>query len=157
MDMRARFGIGLGAGVLLGLLIIGSTTFYPPGQTAGPIAPMAPYQLATQATTTLSSVSSASTATTTAASAVAAKAAANSSVASMTAPQEAYNTIGGSAGYGNGSRERAVLASQVGNIVRQPLLISLAAFLPVVAAVLFGGVLYRVSKTRQDEETPPVP
>jgi hypothetical protein len=139
-------------------LIVGSTAIYPSPQTAGPLAPMTPYQVAIQATSTLSTISSASTETATAANAsLTPRAAANSSVAGISSPQGAYGAVGGSAAYGNGSQARSVLASHVSSIARQPLLISLAAFLPVVAAVLFGGVLYRVSKARQDEEAPPVP
>jgi len=142
---------------LLGLLIVGSTSFYPTGQTAQQYSQMAPYELAVRASSTLPSVSSASTATTIAAGAAAPpRAIANVSVAGVTSPQGTFDTLAGSAAYGNGSQEHAVLASQVGSMARQPLVISLAAFLPVVAAVLFGVVLYRVSKTRQDE-APPAP
>ena len=51
-----------------------------------------------------------------------------------------------------GYEQKAVLASQVQSIGRQPLITSLAAFMPVVAAALFGAILYRVSKTREGED-----
>ncbi|HYC11291.1 MAG TPA: hypothetical protein VEC02_01325 [Nitrososphaerales archaeon] len=156
--MRARFGIGLFAGLLLGfLVVVGSTAIYTPGPPAAQNVQVPLYSAAAQESSTISAVSSVSTATfaaTTTGSAP--RGAANSSLANIQSPHATLGISGG-VSQANGSEERAVLASQVDNMPRQPIVISLAAFAPVVAAVLFGTVFYRVSKTRQDEEAPPVP
>jgi len=153
MNMRARFGMGLFAGLLLGFLIVGSTALYSPGQVATPAALMASHEPAYQASPSLTTASSTSTITfaATTTTGFAGGGALNSSVGS---PQSAIGAIeyyGVTNTQGNGSGERAVLASEVDSIPRQPLVISLAVFLPVVAAVLFGAVFYRVSMSRQEE------
>jgi len=185
MNMRARFGLGLFAGLLLGFLIVGSTSLYSPSQSAAALFVSHEPAYQEVATSTASSISSAITAAVTAG--VSGEGASNSTqvslstVASISSLTTATATTTGAAGGGvsnstlavlssspsaidyfgvsgahtNGSAQRAVLASEVDNLPRQPLLISLAAFLPVVAAVLFGAVIYRVSMSRQDEETPP--
>lgn len=155
VNMRARFGLGLFAGLLLGFLVVGSAALYPASQSAGRASALAPYQAVFQVSSNVSQVSSSSTATYMATTtAVAPRAVANSSATNLAGISDTFG-VEGSSPQGNGSGERAILASQVDNLPRQPFLISLAAFLPVVAAVLFGAVIYRVSMTRQENEAPP--
>lgn len=70
----------------------------------------------------------------------------SSSVSSTasTSPGPVYNSVSGA--------ETAASAAQVDAIAHQPVVQSAVVFLPVIAAVLFGLILYRVSGTRTEEE-----
>ena len=170
MTMRARFGVGLGAGLLLGLLIVGSTALYPSGQTANtlyapelpPRGVAEPMTTASSVVTSISSVTTAATTTFAGPSVAGANSSylfvTNSSIASLTNSSGAPAGWTASIAFGSGgaasdhASQHALLASQVDNIGRQPLFLSVAALLPVVAAVLFGAIIYRVSRNQQDEE-----
>lgn len=151
MNMRARFALAVFAGLLLGIVVIGSSVIYS-GTTFGTFAALKPAETGSAVTQTVTTT----TLTTTAAGAWVPTQVANQTTSTLTTISSSvsstssatfapnYNAVSGTA--------QNALASQVDSITRQPAVQSAVVFLPVVAAVLFGLVLYRVSAARAEEE-----
>jgi hypothetical protein len=148
MNMRARFGVAVFAGLILGVAIVAAASFTSYGSASPSV--MAPaYQsrsvVTASATTTVTSITSAVT---------------TLSTTSQTQPSSAASNFTGSVANTQGTSQHSLfsysspaVASQLVTIARQPLQ-SVVVLLPVLAAVLFGFILYRASRVRTDEEKP---
>jgi hypothetical protein len=144
MNMRARFGVAVLAGLILGVAIVAAASFTSPGS-AKPSAMAPAYQsrsaATTSATTTMTAVSTLNIANQTQQPSVASGL--TGSIASIHGTSQNGPFSGGS----------PAVASQLVTIVHQPLQ-SVVVLLPVLAAVLLGFILYRASRIRTDEEKP---
>jgi predicted lipid-binding transport protein (Tim44 family) len=144
-----RFGVGLAAGLLLGLVVIvasvGSGNFALYGtlgsSVQGPVttATTAIQSMVTQTSTTGQPPYS------------------TNSGNSTLPPPAVATTTQGSISFGNSSAKSlnsvlSSLSSNVNNIPRQPFLSNAIVFVPICVAFLLGAVLYRVSRPSDEEE-----
>lgn len=148
MNMRARFGVAVFAGLILGVAIVAAVSFTSYGS-ASPSAMAPAYQSRSVATT-----STATTMTTIV------PAVPTLNIANQTQQSSAASSFTGSIASTHGTPQNGLfssaspaVASQLVTIVHQPLQ-SVVVLLPVLAAVLFGLVLYSASRMRTDEEKP---
>jgi hypothetical protein len=144
MNMRARFGVAVLAGLILGVAIVAAASFTSPGS-ANPSAMVPAYQ----------SRSAATASTSTTMTALPTLNIANQTQQSSPAAGFTGSIASTHGTYQNGlfSSGSPAVASQLVTIVHQPLQ-SVVVLLPVLAAVLFGLVLYMASRIRTDEEKP---
>jgi hypothetical protein len=139
--------LGVVAGVLLGLgvVVLASSGVNPlmmPAATLGPT----PFQ--TNGTST-ESVATTSTS--------------GAPVYSIPSGSASTTTVSQSSSTGQGSQKNALAFvatvpagfSHLNNIARQPIALGGFVLLPIFAALLFGFVVYRVSRARNEEEEPP--
>jgi hypothetical protein len=144
MNMGARFGVAVLAGLILGVAIVAGASFASSGSANfSAVAPA--YQSRSVATT--------STATTT-------TAVPTLNIANQTQQSSGASSLSGSIASIPNTSQNGLLssgspavASQLVTIVHQPLQ-SIVVLLPVLAAVLFGFILYRASRIRTEEEKP---
>ena len=127
MNMHERFGTAILTGVLLGLLIVGSAA-YLPFQGSGTTPPLVRYEIYPSSATTTSSQ------------------AVRGSVGSVTKANTTRNSLNETLFASN------FLIPQIDNIGKEPSLQLVVLLLPVVVAVFFGLILYRVSAVRSEEE-----
>jgi hypothetical protein len=132
MNMHARFGIAILTGVLLGVLIIGSAV-YLPFHRPGTASYLVRYVIYSSSTSTNSSQ------------------AVLGSVGPVLAVNTTRNSLNGTSFSAN------ILMPQVGSIGKQPPLQLVVLLLPVVTAVFFGLIMYRVSTVRHEEEPSKTP
>jgi hypothetical protein len=142
MGMRARFGVALSAGLLLGLAVVGSNLLYSSSVPAAMSPAAAQERLA---------ITAASTSTNSVEASGGVSEGSNLTYSygfpSTTFPGPPH----GAANYSS-SRGYPFLASQVHNMARQPPVMSLVVLLPVLAALFFGVIVYRFSLARQQGE-----
>jgi len=138
-----RSALGVLAGVLLGLGVVAlagsGLNLY------GAQAPSATRSPPLYAYTSLQSATTASTSRTQAPRSV-------FGVSSSTATAQNSSNLLGLPNSSSSFEAGMASLSQVNSIVRQPINLTGFALLPVLAAFLFGFVLYRMSKTRNEEE-----
>jgi hypothetical protein len=139
-----RFGVGLVAGLLLGLVIVTASSGFTFGLNGNPLS--SPYGGSG------SDLKSAQTSTTTTPGQSVSPPAQNSTVASVSgAGHTTTSTTSGSspATYDKSANSAPGFSSHVGSIAQQPVLTNAIIFLPVLFAFLLGAVLYRASTRRE--------
>jgi cobalamin biosynthesis Mg chelatase CobN len=136
------------AGVLLGLGVVALTG--PGSNLFGAQSPSATYNPPSRTDASLQ------TAATTSAGGAQTPYSVYGATSSTTTGQNASNSAGAQ-NPSLGSRADIASPSQVNSIASQPINLTGLALLPVLAAFLLGFVLYRVSRTRDEEEDLPEP
>jgi len=151
-----RFGLGLAAGVLLGLGVIVASAGLGTGSLYGSLSSGGTYYM-TAPTATSSTMTSAATVTSSQSS---------YPVGGIVPPGQKNETFSvettttqGSPANGNSAANSASiqnslwsLSSNVNTLPRQPLLSNAAIFLPVFVAFILGAALYRASRQPDEEE-----
>jgi hypothetical protein len=150
-----RFGVGLTAGLLLGLAVIVASSGFGTGQLYGTFGPAAPYRAGSVATS--STVTEAAT-TTTQSSYPVAGLTGNLTVsqgsATITTTTQGSVAFGNSTGKSvNQANALSSLSSNVDNIPRQPLISNAVIFIPVFVAFVLGAALYRASRLGNEERS----
>jgi hypothetical protein len=146
-----RFGVGLAAGILLGLAIIaGSGAISSPVGVFGSLsnslnsAPATTFTAAMTTTTeTQTQTSSSSTSPAFAGGAVPPPTTGNKTAATTTTASTSQNLPATQAG--SSATPRLAFSSRVSSITSQPLLSNAVLIVPILLAFLFGAVLYRAS------------
>ena len=135
MNMRARAVAGVSAGVMLGLLIVTSTA-YLAYRHQGTSPPSVHFDLNAHALVFFAQNSQSN---------------GTGQPGSQGAPSVSTTVQTSTAG-----QTGPAVASEITSIENQPPLKSIFVFLPLLAAALFGTVVYRVVASRSDEGSPKV-
>jgi hypothetical protein len=151
-----RFGAGLVAGLLLGLVVVGASTGF--GFTFGAFGSFtaAPSSnvVSTTTQTTYGKVVAASTTTVTLSSTAPSYTSINASISGVTQPSSSANS---SAQALFPSARSPSFSSRIDSIAQQPVLTNAVVLLPVVVAILLGAMLYAASARNRARESPDVP
>jgi hypothetical protein len=152
-----RFGIGLVAGLLLGLVVVGASTGF--GFTYGAFGSFtaAPVSSITSQTTqsTYPKAAATNTTTTMVTSTVPTFGSSNSSVLAVTSTTSTANLTAAQALVP--SHHVPSYSSRINNIAGQPVLTNAVVLLPVVVAILLGAMLYAASSRSRAKESPEAP
>jgi hypothetical protein len=151
-----RFGAGLVAGLLLGLVVVGAATGF--GFTFGVFGSFTAAPSTNVASTTTQNnygnVASASTGTVTT-STSAPMYVTNGTVAGVTQLTTSANSS--RQVLSPSGRSPSGLSSRIDNIAQQPVLTNVVVLLPVVVAVLLGAMFYAASVRNRTRESPDAP
>ena len=142
-----RFGAGLVAGLLLGIVIVAASSGFASGLNGSPLSSIFGGDV--------SSVKSTATSTTATTSQPASPPSQNALNATLGAGRATTTTTTGSpaASADMGLTSGPKLSSHVDSIAQQPILTNAIIFLPVLFAFLLGAVLYRASTKREGVTT----
>jgi hypothetical protein len=143
-----RFGAGLVAGILLGLVIVTASSGLAPGLNGSPFSStFGGSDLAKSATTS-------TTATSSQTGSPPSQNSLNSTLSSVgrstTTTSSITSPVPTSADHAD-STTPPQFSSRVGSIAQQPILTNAFIFLPVLVALLLGAILYRVSLKRRED------
>jgi len=149
-----RFGVGLAAGLLLGLAVVVASAGFGTGSLYGSLSSSGRYSAATS--TVSSTLTEAATTTTAQPSypngGIVPPTGKNVTEGVVTTMTEALNTFGNSSNSAGLASSLSSLSSNVATIPHQPLLSNAVVFIPVFVAFLLGAVLYRVSRPKDVAE-----
>ncbi len=152
-----RFGVGIAAGLLLGLAIITASA----GVTLGPFASLSPaaptqgtsfgavttYTSTAAGTSTTTAVQSSSTGAPPALVTSPTNSSLSSAVSSTTNPTDQKATNAGTFGSAPSANS---YSSKLSNLAQQPMLSDAIVFLPVLVAFIVGAILYRASSRNRE-------
>ena len=150
-----RFGVGLVAGLLLGVAIVAASSGLPTGSLYGSFGPAGQYSVATSATST-SAVTATNSATSTypiGGTILPPGMNTTKGISTTTStPVEAVNGGNSSTTFASLASSLSSLSSDVDSMPHQPLVSNAVVFIPIFVAFLLGAVLYRASRPKDEEE-----